>query len=122
VLQAERNLRDFLCWAVDEFATPEARAALPNLMVELAGDRQLQEKIRDGLILPERNRAREALRRGIKRGELRPDLDTDLVLDALIGAIFCRSLIMDQTVNGGLVDNLVEIVLSGARSRHCSTS
>ena len=112
---AERDLRNFLYWAADEFATPEARALLPDLLVVLAGDDRLQEKLRDGFILPEFFRARRAVREAIDRGELRSNLDVDLILDALIGAVVWRSLLRDDPTDDRLVDKLIEIVLVGAR-------
>ena len=47
------DLREAYSWAVDEFAAPEARAALPGLLGELAARPELARLVRAEVIAPE---------------------------------------------------------------------
>ncbi len=77
-------------------------------------DATLIHAFRERFLKPRRAEAYATLRRGILRGELPANVDFDLVLDALYGPIYMRFLIRHNTLSPELVDQLCELVLSGA--------
>jgi AcrR family transcriptional regulator len=77
-------------------------------------DATLISAFRERFLKPRRAEAYGTLRRGILRGELPANVDLDLVLDALYGPIYMRFLIRHDTLTPELVDQLCELVLSGA--------
>src|SRR5579863_9512613 len=78
-------------------------------------DKDLISAFRKRFLKPRRQEAYATLRRGILRGELRHDIDMDLLLDSLYGPIYMRFLLRHDSLTPGFVDNLCELVLSGAR-------
>ncbi len=92
------DLREAYQWAVEEFAAPEAMAALPGLLGELAAHPELAELVRTTVIEPEYARVRAALERGQERGEIRRDVDLELVIDAFTGTALARSTLLAHAV------------------------
>jgi AcrR family transcriptional regulator len=101
-------------WAVDEFAAPEARAAIPGLLSEVAANAELAAMIRGVVIGPEYARVREQLELAQERGEIRADVDLDLVIDAFIGTALARSTLLDHPVDHSYGERLVDLLLDGA--------
>jgi len=77
-------------------------------------DKELIEAFRERFVWPRRLDAYEILRRGMRRGELPRNADMDLVLDLLYGAIYIRFLIWHEGLSDEFVDEVVELVFSGA--------
>ena len=100
-------------WAVDEFTAPEARAAIPGLLAEIAASPQLAQLIRTVVIGPEYGRVREQLELARTRGEVRPDTDLDLVIDAFIGTALARITLLDHPVDYTYGTRLVDLLLDG---------
>jgi AcrR family transcriptional regulator len=106
------DLRIAVGWGVEEFASPEFRAAAPGLVAEVRHDAGMCSLVREG----EYARFRRLIERGIERGELRSDLDVNVVMDVLVGALFFRAALIGHPLDSRLVDDLVRLVLDGARS------
>ena len=83
-------------------------------------DPELIAAFRDRFLWPRRRQAYQTLQRGIDRGELPAGVDMDLTLDALYGPIYMRFLIRHSELDEHFVDDLCELVLSGARQSHSS--
>jgi AcrR family transcriptional regulator len=96
----------------DEFASPEARAALPALLPLFMSDGDLRGEVEQQILLPERARVRELLEAAQERGELRAHVDLELVLDQLIGTVFYRT-ITGASVDATLAGHIVELALAG---------
>jgi AcrR family transcriptional regulator len=109
------ELREAYSWAVDEFAAPEARAALPGLLGELAARPELARLVREAVIEPEYARVRAALERGQERGEIRRDVDLELVIDAFTGTALARVGLLDHPVDRAYGDRLVDLLVEGLR-------
>ncbi len=77
-------------------------------------DQDLIAAFRERFLWPRRREAYATLRRGILRGELRKNVDLDVLLDSLYGPIYMRFLIRHGKLTPGFVDNICELVLSGA--------
>lgn len=78
------DLREAYRWAVEEFAAPAARAALPGLIADLAANPQLAELVRTQVIGPEYARVRAALERARERGDHAfGDRLVDLIINGL---------------------------------------
>jgi AcrR family transcriptional regulator len=77
-------------------------------------DPELIDAFRERFMRPRRREAYETLRRGIQRGELPAGLDLDLVLDSLYGAVYLRFLVRHEGLHGSFVDQVCDLVLSGA--------
>jgi AcrR family transcriptional regulator len=78
-------------------------------------DPELIQAFRERFLTPRRAEAYETLRRGIRRGELSEDLDMDLLLDTLYGSIYMRFLIRQVSLSEEYVDQICDLVLSGAK-------
>jgi AcrR family transcriptional regulator len=111
------DLREAYSWAVDEFAAPEARAALPGLVADLAANPQLAGLMRGLVIEPEYARVRAALERARQRGEIHPDADLTLAIDAFTGTALARVLILDRPVDHAYGERLVELIIKGLAPR-----
>jgi AcrR family transcriptional regulator len=109
------DLREAYQWAVEEFAAPEARAALPGLLGELAAHPELARLVRAAVIEPEYARVRAALERGQERGEIRRDADLELVIDAFTGTALARVSLLDHPVDRVYGDRLVDLLVDGLR-------
>jgi AcrR family transcriptional regulator len=107
------ELRETYRWAVDEFAAPEAKAAIPGLLADVGSSQQLARLIRGAALEPEYGRVRAMLQRAQVRGELRDDADIDLVIDAFIGTALARVTLLDHAVDYAYGDRLVDLLLDG---------
>jgi AcrR family transcriptional regulator len=112
------DLREAYSWAVDEFAAPEARAALPGLVADLATNPQLANLVREQVIEPEYARVRAALERAQQRGEIHPGADLTLAIDTLTGTALARVLILDRAVDHTFGEQLVDLIINGLAPRH----
>jgi AcrR family transcriptional regulator len=101
-------------WAVDEFGAPEARAAIPGLLADVAADPQLAHLIRTAVIGPEYERVRSQLELARQRGEVRADVDLDLIIDAFIGTALARITLLDHQVDHDYGRRLVDLLLDGS--------
>jgi AcrR family transcriptional regulator len=66
---------------------------MPRLVMESAGDAELEALVRRILVDPGRSVVATIIRRGIERGELRADLDVELATDLLVGPFVYRVLL-----------------------------
>lgn len=115
------SLRDDLIesysWAVDEFASAEAQAALPGLMADVASSPELAQFIRSLVIEPEYGRVRTMFERGQARGDIRDDVDLELVIDTFTGTAFARAVLLNHTLDREFGEQLVDLILDGLRTR-----
>lgn len=111
------DLLEAYYWAVEEFAAPEARAALPGLIADLAANPQLGNLVRGSVIEPEYARVRAVLQRAQQRGEIHPDADLTLAIDAFTGTALARVLILDRTVDHTFGERLVDLIINGLAPR-----
>jgi len=102
-------------WLIDELTAPEARAALPGLMADMATDPDGAELVRSLVIAPEYGRVRDRLERAVHRGELRADADLELAIDALIGTVLVRSAILDHPVDHAFSLRAIEMIVAALR-------
>jgi len=116
------DLREAYSWAVDEFAAPEAHAALPGLLADLSADPQLAQLVRTLVIEPEYTRVHAALERAQRRGEIRADADLTLVIDAFTGTALTRVLLLDHPVDQAFGNRLVDLLVNGLAPRPTGTS
>jgi len=107
------DLREAYGWAVDEFASPEAIAALPSLMADLSANPELARFVRELVIEPEYERVRNALRDAQRRGEIRSDADLTLAIDAFTGTALGRVLLLDRPVDAAFGERLVDLIIHG---------
>jgi AcrR family transcriptional regulator len=109
------DLHEAYQWAVEEFAAPEARAALPGLLAEIASSPELAALLRHTVVEPEYARVRSALVRGQVRGEIRHDVDLELVIDAFTGTALARATLLDHAVDREYGAQLVDLLVQGLR-------
>lgn len=100
-------------WVVDEFTAPEARAAIPGLLAEIAASPELAQRIRVAVIGPEYDRVREQLELAQARGEICANVDLDLVIDAFIGTALARVTLLNHPVDYSYGTRLVDLLLDG---------
>lgn len=122
----EADLQEAYGWAVDEVSAPEARAAMPGLIAEMAASPEMAEFTRAAFLAPEYNRVKAGLEEGRERGEIRADVDLDLIIDAFIGTAVARLTLLDHSVDHEYGRRLVDLLLYGAAPReerqHLATS
>lgn len=111
------DLREAYDWGVDEFAAPEARAALPGMLAELSSSPELARLVRTRVIEPEYARVHGLLERAQRRGEIRADADLPLVIDAFIGTALARATILDHPLDHAFAVRLVELLVTGLAPR-----
>ncbi len=111
------DLREAYGWAVDEFASPQAIAALPGLMADLSANAELARFVRAQVIEPEYERVRSALKRAQRRGEIRSDSDLTLAIDAFTGTALSRVLLLDRPVDPAFGERLVDLIVNGLAPR-----
>jgi AcrR family transcriptional regulator len=111
------DLREAYGWAVDEFASSEAKAALPGLLADLSSNEQLLDLVRRLVIDPEVERVRAALRAAQERGEIREDADLDLAIDAFTGTALARTTLINRPVDRAYGDALVDLLMHGLAPR-----
>jgi AcrR family transcriptional regulator len=124
------DLRQAYAWAVDEFAAPDARAALPGLLAEVSATPEMAQLIRNRLIEPEYARVRDMLDRARRRGEIRDTADLTLVIDAFLGTALARAIVVDHPIDHEFGTRLVDLLVNGiaapctlgSASDGCSTS
>jgi AcrR family transcriptional regulator len=107
------DLREAYGWAVEEFGSPEAIAALPGLMADLTANPELARFVRTLVIEPEYERVRSMLASAQRRGEIRSDADLTLAIDAFTGTALARVLLLDRPVDSGFGERLVDLILRG---------
>jgi AcrR family transcriptional regulator len=113
----QADLHEAYDWAVEEFNAPEARAAIPGLMAEVAANPELAQLIRTVVIGPEYGRVRGQLELAQRRGEVRADADLDLVIDAFIGTALARVILLDRPLDHAYSERLVNLLLDGVAAR-----
>ncbi len=107
------DLREAVSWGVEEFAAPEARAAIPGLLAELASSPELQRLVTDHIIDPEYARLRGLLEGAQGRGEIREDVDLTLVIDVFVGTALARATVVDRPIDDDFGLRLIDLVLDG---------
>lgn len=117
VEDVREQLRVAYSWAVDEFAAPEARAALPGLLADLSAHPELAQTVRAMVIDPEYERVRATLRQAQSRGQIRQNIDLTLVIDIFVGAALARSALLDHQVDHDFGQRLVDILVDGLAPR-----
>jgi AcrR family transcriptional regulator len=109
-------------WAVDEFSAPEARAAIPGLLAEVARSPELAQLIRTVVIGPEHARVRGQLELAQARGEIHAEADLDLLVDAFIGTALARVTLLDHPVDYAYADRLVDQLLDGVSTANSTNT
>jgi AcrR family transcriptional regulator len=100
--------------AVEVFADPAVRAAVPGLMMEMRADPTLQEVLAERIERAARRQLREhTLRRAAERGEARLQVDPEVFFDALAGAIVFALCIRDEQDLDRLSASLTDLLLHG---------
>ena len=97
-------------------ATPEVAAMARAVAAESPHDSRLAEA--NGRFWAERLALDRAIvERAIERGEVRPGLDPSRVIEAVLGPIHLRLLLTGEPVDGGFLEEIVDVVVEGIASR-----
>ncbi|PZS30974.1 MAG: TetR family transcriptional regulator [Pseudonocardiales bacterium] len=112
------DLRAALELGIADFASPEARAALPGMLAELTSSLELARLVRARVIEPNYARMHGLLERARRRGAIRADVDLTLVIDALFGTALARATVLGRPLDGSLAEQLVDLVVAGLAPRH----
>ena len=100
---------------VENFARPEARAALPGLLAEYQEDRALQGRLSARFEPAISDAITVFLADAAARGEVRPGLDGATILDAVVGFALVRPFLhADRDPEAGARD-LVDLLLHGTQ-------
>jgi AcrR family transcriptional regulator len=100
------------------FSSPEARAAIPGLVVEMRHDPALRELLAARIEQEARRHFVEDVVAGaIASGEVRADLDGDTVFDAITGAVLVAATLRDVDDLDRFAATLTAVLVEGSRSR-----
>jgi AcrR family transcriptional regulator len=115
------NLRTDLIEAVHgvmrTLATSSEGAIIAALAADLVADPGLAEMFRDQILRPRRSLVAAMINRAAERGDLPPDVNVPLILDTCAGAVFYRLVLSGEPLNEDMADQLVDLILNGARPR-----
>ncbi len=111
------DLREAYSWAVDEFSAPEARAALPGLLAEMAAVPELARRVGMRVVDSEYARVRDMLEQARDRGEIRADADLMVAIDAFVGTALARVSLFDRPVDQDFGARLVDLLVHGLAPR-----
>ena len=112
----EGDLRAIVWSLLDEFAAPEAVAALPGLLADLDADQRLRRAITEQFLPPAREYLMQVFARAQARGEVAAHAPVREVFDALAGAVFVRALFTEGPLDDELGEALVALMLRGVES------
>jgi AcrR family transcriptional regulator len=92
-----------------------------EVLASVIGYGQANEELiaafRENWLIPRRKDAKKIFQRGVERGELRADVDVEVAIDALYSPLFYRLLLKHQPLTDKLVNELVDVVMSGLASQ-----
>jgi AcrR family transcriptional regulator len=122
-ISATGSLRaDLRLFAEDVFtklSSPHGKAMLKSLVAAVDQSPEILEKVQS--FWRERLDAGAALvSQAIDKGELPPDTDIDVVIEGLLAPIYLRVLLSDQAVTSAFLEQLIDLLLDGARREHRS--
>lgn len=108
------DIRALVAIGVEFLGRPAARAALPGLMAEMAGDAALQAEVLGRFATGSWAWLQQRLRTATARGEVRSDVEPSSVLELITGAAVVASGIRPQDELGAeWVERIVDIVIRG---------
>jgi AcrR family transcriptional regulator len=100
------------------FSSPEARAAIPGLIMEMRQHPELRELFAARIEQEARRHFVEDVVAGaVATGEVRPDLDADTVFDAITGAVLVATTMRAVDDLDRFAASLTDVLVSGSR-RH----
>jgi AcrR family transcriptional regulator len=92
-------------------------AIIAGLAADLVADPALAEMFRTQILRPRRSVVAGLVERAADRGDLPAHVDIPLILDACVGAVFYRLVLSGEPLSGELAEQLVDLILNGARQR-----
>jgi AcrR family transcriptional regulator len=92
-------------------------AIIAGLAADLMADPALAEMFRAQILRPRRSVVAGMVERAADRGDLPPHVDIPLILDACVGAVFYRLVLSGEPLSRDLAEQLVDLILNGARQR-----
>jgi len=110
------DLKQMLRGYIQVFNSTPLASALPSLAGERAHNPELSELF-DPVSRQRRQPLRRALERGVERGELPADLDLELAADLVVGPIAVSLFFKGGKLSPRMVGPIVDLALSGLRSR-----
>jgi len=110
------DLKQMLRGYIQVFNSTPLASALPSLAGERAHNPELSELF-DPVSRQRRLPLHRALERGVERGELPKELDLDLASDLVVGPIAVALFFKGGKLNPRMVGPIVDLALSGLRSR-----
>lgn len=107
------EVRRMVRGAVQMFAEPATRQAIPGLMSEIRSDPALQQILAARLETAARGGLKRQLPAAVAAGTARPGVDADTLFDTIAGAAIFALCIRDVRDVEGLIVSLTDLVLRG---------
>jgi AcrR family transcriptional regulator len=95
---------------VTTYARPEAQAALPGLIADMAGDSTLRHSVVDRLEGKARQDFTSLVARAASRGQILPGVDAALLFDCIVGSLL-RRVAIERRVTPGLGRTFADLLL-----------
>jgi AcrR family transcriptional regulator len=103
---------------IEVFSSPEARAAIPGLIMEMRNDPALQQVFAARIEQEARRHfVDDVVAPAVAAGEARAELDADAVFDAVTGAVLVATCVRGVDDLDAFADSLVDVLLRGALAR-----
>jgi AcrR family transcriptional regulator len=100
------------------FSSPEARAAIPGLVMEMRHHPELRELFAARIEQEARRHFLEdVVAAAVAAGEVRPDLDADAVFDAITGAVLVATTVRAVDDLDRFAASLTDVLVSGSLRR-----
>ena len=112
----ETDLRALVHALLGEFTAPAAVAAATGLLADFGADEAFRTTAREAFLTPAKRAVEAVLHRAVARGELTGAVAAGTVVEALVGAVFLRCVVLGEPPGPGTAEDLVRLVLDGARS------
>ena len=103
---------------IEVFSSPEARAAIPGLIMEMRHDPTLRRLFAARIEQEARRHFVEDVTAGaVDTGEVRADLDADTVFDAITGAVLIATSVRDVDDLDRFAASLTDVLVQGSLAR-----
>jgi AcrR family transcriptional regulator len=106
----ETDLRAMIHRSVAFYCRPEARAALPGLLVDVGADDALRGTVVERIETPARGHVADLVARASERGQIVDGVDSDVLFDCIVGTLL-REIMLGRSPSPAFADSLTDLLL-----------
>jgi AcrR family transcriptional regulator len=106
----ETDLRAMIHRSVAFYCRPEARTALPGLLVDVGADDALRGTVVERIETPARGHVADLVARASERGQIVDGVDSDVLFDCIVGTLL-REIMLGRSPSLAFADSLTDLLL-----------